>query len=91
MKYTWTESTVGGTILYKANHLTYKPRIDLNFCKTNELESILTELINMKITKCFNWPYSQGSFYEPRWVLKDIISTLSWKKKLRKHKSFSSW
>ena len=47
-------------------------RINLNFCKTNELESNLTELINLKKkkkTEC-NWLYSQASFYELRWVLK---------------------
>ena len=38
-EYTPTESTAGGTMLYIANHLAYKPRHDLKIYKTNELES----------------------------------------------------
>ena len=38
MEYTSTESTAGRTMLYIANHLDYKPRLDLNIYKTNELE-----------------------------------------------------
>ena len=33
-KSTPTESTVGGTMLYISNHLSYKPQIDLNMYKT---------------------------------------------------------
>ena len=34
-----TESSAGGTLLYVANHLSYKPYLDLNVYKINELES----------------------------------------------------
>ena len=33
-----TESSTGGTLLYIANHLPYKPRLDLNIYKSYELE-----------------------------------------------------
>ena len=39
LEFTPTESTVGGTLLYIAIHLSYKPRNDLNFYKGNQLES----------------------------------------------------
>ena len=35
-----TGSTAGGTLFYIANHLSYKPRNDLNLYKTIQLESI---------------------------------------------------
>ena len=55
MKYMSNESTAAGTMLYIANLPTYKRTIDLNFYKTNELESTLTELLNLKKkTECFN-------------------------------------
>ena len=41
-----TESTAGGTLLYKANHLSYKSRNDLNLYKANQLESTFIEKIN---------------------------------------------
>ena len=37
MEYTSTESTTGGTMIYKANYLDYKIRLDLNIYKTNEI------------------------------------------------------
>ena len=43
-----TESTAGGTLLYIANHLSYKPRNDLNIYKKSELESTFVEIINPK-------------------------------------------
>ena len=43
-----TESTAGGTMLYIANHLAYKPRHDLKIYKTNKLELTFIELINSK-------------------------------------------
>ena len=39
MEYISTESTAGGTLLYIANHLAYKPRHDLNIYNTNKLQS----------------------------------------------------
>ena len=39
-----TESTAGGTLLYIANHLSYKSRNDLNLCKANQLEITFIEI-----------------------------------------------
>ena len=47
-EYTPTVSTAGGTMLYIANHLAYKPIHDLKIYKTNEFESTFIELINSK-------------------------------------------
>ena len=47
-EHTPTESTAGGTLLYIANHLAYKPRCDLNIYKNYELESTFIEIINPK-------------------------------------------
>ena len=46
LELTPTESSAGGTLLYFANHLSYKPRNDLNIFKKSELESTLLEVIN---------------------------------------------
>ena len=43
-----TETSAGGTLLYIANHLSYKCRNDLNIYKKNELESTLIEIVNPK-------------------------------------------
>ena len=45
-EFTPTESTAGGTLLYIANHLSYKPRNDLNLYKANQLESTFIEIVN---------------------------------------------
>ena len=47
-EFTPTEATAGGTVLYIANHLSYKSRNDLNLCKANQLESTFIEIINSK-------------------------------------------
>ena len=47
-EHTLTESSAGGTLLYIANHLSYKTRSDLNIYKKNELESTFVEIINPK-------------------------------------------
>ena len=47
-KFTPTETSVGGTLLYIANHLSYKCRNDLNIYKKNELESTFIEIVNLK-------------------------------------------
>ena len=44
------ESSAGGTLLYIANHLSYKTCSDLNIYKKFELESTFVEIINLK--KC---------------------------------------
>ena len=47
MEFTPTESSAGGTLLYNANHLSYKSPNDLNIYKIfSELESIFIEVIN---------------------------------------------
>ena len=43
-----TESSAGDTLLYIANHLSYKPCQDLNIYKKNELESTFIEIMNLK-------------------------------------------
>ena len=46
--FTRTETSAGGTLLYIANHLSYKCRNDLNIYKKNELESTFIETVNPK-------------------------------------------
>ena len=48
IEFTPTESSAGGTLLYIASHLSYKPRSDLNIYKSNQLESTFVETINPK-------------------------------------------
>ena len=45
-EFTPTETSAGGTLLYIANHLSYKCRNDLNIYKKSELESTFTEIVN---------------------------------------------
>ena len=45
-EFTPTETSAGGTLLYIANHLSYKCRNDLNICKRSELESTFIEIVN---------------------------------------------
>ena len=47
-EHTPTESSAGGTLLYMANHLSYKTHHDLNIYKKFELESTFVEIINPK-------------------------------------------
>ena len=42
------QSSAGGTLLYIANHLSYKPHQDLCINKKNELESTFIEIVNPK-------------------------------------------
>ena len=37
-----------GTLLYIADHLLYKPGLDLNVCKSNKLEPTFIEVLNPK-------------------------------------------
>ena len=43
-----TEPNAGGTLLYIANHLSNKPRTDLNLNLANQLESTFVEIINSR-------------------------------------------
>ena len=47
-EFTPTESNAGGTLLKKANHLSYKPGTDLSLNKANQLESTFIEIINSR-------------------------------------------
>ena len=47
-EFTPTETFAGGTLLYIANHLSYKCCNDLNIYKKNELESNFIEIVNPK-------------------------------------------
>ena len=47
-EFTPTETSAGGTLLYIANHLSYKYRNDLNIYKKIELESTFIEIVNPK-------------------------------------------
>ena len=46
MEFTPIESSAGGTLLYIANHLSYKSCNNLNIYKKSELESTFIEVIN---------------------------------------------
>ena len=48
-----TEFAEGGTLLYIANHLSYKCCIDLNIYKKNELESTFIEIVNPQKIKYY--------------------------------------
>ena len=45
-EFTPTETSAGGTLLYIANHLSYKCRNDRNIYKKSELESTFIEILN---------------------------------------------
>ena len=49
-EFTPTKSNAGWTLLYIANHLSYKPRTDLSLNKVNQLESTFIEIINSRKT-----------------------------------------
>ena len=46
--FTPTDTSAGGTLLYIANHLSYKCHNDLNIYKKNELESTFIEIFNLR-------------------------------------------
>ena len=47
-EFTPSESSAGGTLLYIANHPSYKPCQDLKIYKKNESESTFIQIINLK-------------------------------------------
>ena len=64
-KFTPTETSVGGTLLYIANHLSYKCCNALNIYKKNELESTFIEIVNPKKIKYCCGSHLQTSIYGP--------------------------
>ena len=50
-EFTPIETSAGGTLLYIANHLSYKCLTDLNIYNKNELESTFIETVNPKNSK----------------------------------------
>ena len=48
LEFTPTESSAGGTLVYVANHLAYKPRTDFQIYKKYDFESSFIEIINPK-------------------------------------------
>ena len=61
------EISTGGTLLYLANHLSYKCRNDLNIYKTKELESNFTEIVNAKKSNVKCGSHLQTSTYWSYW------------------------
>ena len=49
-EFTHTEYSVGGTLVYLANHLAYKPRIDLQIYKKRDLECTFIEIITSEMS-----------------------------------------
>ena len=68
LKFTPTETSAGGTLLYIANHLSYKCRNDLNVYKKNELESTFIEIVNPKKSNII-----VGVIYRHPWTLLTLI------------------
>ena len=64
-EFTPTETSACGTLLYIANHLSYKCRIDLNVSKKNELESPFIKTVNPKKSNLIMEVHLQTSIYEP--------------------------
>ena len=54
-KFTPTETSAGGTLLYITNHLSYKCCNDLNIYKKNELESILLMKLSTQENRILLW------------------------------------
>ena len=63
-EFTPTETSAGGTLLYVANHLSYKCCNDLNIYKKNELESTFIKLLTQK-NKYYSGSHLQTSIYGP--------------------------
>ena len=60
-----TETSPCGTLLYIANHLSYKCCNYLNIYKKNELESTFTETVNPKKSNIIVGGHLQTSIYGP--------------------------
>ena len=80
-EFTHTESTVGGTLLYRANHSSYKSRNDLNLYKANQPESTFIEIINSKkiiIVLClYKHPVMDVANFNERFSLNPLPDKLS--------------
>ena len=68
-EFTPAETCAGGTLLYIANHLSYKCRNDLNIYKKNELESTFIEIVNPKKSNIV-----VGVIYRHSWTLLTLIA-----------------
>ena len=76
-EFTPTESKAGGTLLYIANHLSYKPRTDFSLNKVNHLESTFIEIINSRkgnITVGCKYPNTDVSNFNNLNILLDKLS-----------------
>ena len=63
-QFTPIETSAGGTLLYIANHLSYKCHNDLNIYKKNELESTFIEIGNqLEKIKYYSGSHLQTSIY----------------------------
>ena len=68
-EFTPTETSAGGTLLYIANHLSYKCHNDLNIYKKNELESTFIEIVNqLEKIKYYSGSHLQTSIYGSYWL-----------------------
>ena len=63
-----TQISTGGTLLYIANHLSYKCRNDLNIYDKNKLASTFIEIFNPKKIKYHCGSHLQTSIYGSLWL-----------------------
>ena len=54
-EFTATDASAGGTLLYIANHPSYKCHSDLNIYKKNELDSTFIEIVNPRKANIHLW------------------------------------
>ena len=90
-EFTPTESSAGGTLLYIANHLSYKCRNDRNIYKKSELESTFIEILNPRKSNIivgiiYRHPSMDLTDFNCNYLNK-LLENISKKTK----KSFSTW
>ena len=87
-KFTSTESSPGATLLYIANHLSYKTCSNLNIYKSNDLESTFVENLNPKKSntaiRCF-YKHDSMDYYNNTNDLNNILVKISKEKNLFLH------
>ena len=83
-KFTSTESLPGATLLYIANHLSYKTCSNLNIYKSNDLESTFVENLNHKKSntaiRCF-YKHHSMDHYKNTNDLNNLLDKISKEKK----------